>query len=129
MATDVITAPTFLKLPINPDEGFPQAFLLSFIGTTFVLSFYANVAEGLLPDEQGYYALPQPGAFLVMSVARQTPAGPVLITRCKLVVGQIIPAGELLLRFSAMKVAPLNLNGAGAYGSVVEGEVAARWLS
>ncbi len=129
MASDIVTAPTFLRLPINADKGFPQAFLLSFIGTTFVLSFYANVTEGLLPDEHGYYALPQPGAFLVMSVARQTPSGSVLLARRKLVVGQVIPAGELLLRFSAMKVAPLNLNGAGAYGSVVEGEVAARWLS
>lgn len=121
--------PPFLPLPINADEGFPQAFLLAFLGATYVLAFYINIAEGIAPDADGFYDLPKTRGFMVLTVARQTVDGPVILVRRKLVKAQIVEAGELLLRFSTMKVAPLNLNGVGAYGSVVKGEVAPRWAS
>lgn len=121
--------PIFLRLPIDPDEGFPQAFVLAFLGATYELSFYVNIAEGTAPDEDGIYELPMDRAFMVLTVTRQTAEGPVILARRKLVPQQIVEAGELLLRFATMKVAQLNLNGVGPHGSVVEGEVAARWAS
>jgi hypothetical protein len=121
--------PAFLPLPIDADEGFPQAFLLAFLGATYVLSFYVNIAEGTAPDAQGFYELPADRAFMVLTVARQSVDGPVILTRRKLVKQQVVEAGELLLRFTAMKVARLNLNGVGPHGSVVKGEVAPRWAS
>jgi len=39
---------TFLALPIEEAEGFPQAFRLSLAGRTYQFRLYANVAEELL---------------------------------------------------------------------------------
>jgi hypothetical protein len=121
--------PRFRPLPIEPDEGFPQAFLLSFLDATFIMSFHVNIAEDAQPDGNGLYELPGKGAFMVLTVSQHLQAGPAILMRRKLVRHQILEAGAMLLRFTRLSVARLNINGVGAFGSVVEGEVAARWAS
>ena len=123
-----MTAPqAFLPLPIDPAEGFPQAFRLALAGRTYQFRLHANVAEEVLaqaPD--GLLELPAAGAFLVLTVDREEPAGLVTILRRKLVPNVAYHAAELVLRFGAMRVDRRNLNGLGAFGSVVVGGVALR---
>lgn len=51
---------TYLQLPINADEGFPQSFRLNFNGKTYQIVLYVNVLEDtpVPPDE--IYTLPKP---------------------------------------------------------------------
>ncbi|WP_089106505.1 hypothetical protein [Streptomyces hyaluromycini] len=122
-----MAAPNFLALPIDPAEGFPQAFRLSLAGRSYQFRLYANVREELLdsvPD--GLLDLPADGAFLVLSVDREEPAGLVTLLRRKLVPGVEYHAAELALTFPAMRLDPRNLNGSGSFGSRVTGGVALR---
>lgn len=122
-----MTAPGFLALPVNADEGFPQAFRLSLAGRTYQFRLYANVAEELLDaDPTGQLDLPVRGAFLVLSVDREEPGGLVTILRRKLVPGVEYHAAELALTFPTTRLDPRNLNGVGAFGSQVVGGVALR---
>jgi hypothetical protein len=122
---------TYLSLPINADEGFPQAFRLSFGGQVYQILLYANVAEHIAaqaaPDE--VFSLPQDGAFLVMRALRESPDGLTAIFQRKLVPELEYEAAELAFIFHTMQVAKKNLNGQGAFGSVVRGGIAARWAS
>jgi len=119
------------SLPINPDEGFPQTFKMNFAGHVYTVLLYANIAEERLNelDSDAMLSLPSPGAFLVMRVSREGEGDPVIIFQRKLVPELVVTAQELLFVFHEMTVARGNLNGPGALGSVVEGEVAARWAS
>lgn len=122
-----MATPSFLRLPIEASEGFPQAFRLSLGQAIYQFRWYANVAEHVaekLPD--GLIDLPARGAFLVLSVAREEPAGSATILRRKLVPGIVYEAGELLLTFRTMKLDRRNLNGLGSFGSEVVGGVALR---
>jgi hypothetical protein len=122
-----MTAPGFLALPVNADEGFPQAFRLALAGRTYQFRLYANVAEELLDaDPTGQLDLPVRGAFLVLSVDREEPGGLATILRRKLVPGVEYHAAELALTFPTMRLDPRNLNGVGAFGSQVAGGVALR---
>ncbi len=118
---------TYLQLPINADEGFPQAFRLNFLGNLYRVSLYVNVLEGdtPLPDDH-IFQLPEPGAFMVMTVAREDMAGPAFLFRRKLVLNLEYEAAELAFVFQKINVARRNLNGIGSYGSEVVGGVAAR---
>ncbi len=118
---------TYLQLPINADEGFPQAFRLSFLGNTYQIALYVNALEReqLLPDDY-VYQLPAPDAFLVMTVQREDPAGPAVIFRRKVVCNLEYEAAELAFLFRSIKVAKRNLNGIGSFGSQVIGGIAAR---
>lgn len=118
---------TFLQLPINADEGFPQAFRLNFLGNLYRVSLYVNALEGAsqLPDDY-MFRLPEPGAFMVMAVEREDPAGPIFLFRRKLVLNLEYEAAELAFVFRTMNVAKRNLNGIGAFGSEVIGGIAAR---
>jgi len=134
--------PKYLPLPINADEGFPQSFRLNFLNNTYQVLLYVNVPEPLLdvPDD-AFFELPvagdapapgippAPGIFMVMRVAREQTGSPVVIFQSKLVLNLEYQAAELALRFTAMRVAKLNLNGAGSFGSVVSGGIRARWAS
>ncbi|MET8997638.1 hypothetical protein [Amycolatopsis sp. Hca4] len=117
---------SFRRLPINPADGFPQAFRLTVAGRTYRFRLYANIAEEQLENTTGLLELPADGAFLVLSVDREEPAGPTTILRRKLVPGITYHAGELALTFPTMQLDPRNLNGVGEFGSQVVGGVAAR---
>jgi len=123
-----MSAYTFYKLPINPDEGFPQSFQLNFQRQVYRFSLYANVLVdvGDVPPEHLYH-LPEEGAYLVLQIARQSAAGLQVIFQRKLVQGLECPAAELVILFKEMTLSKRNLNGAGAFGSVITGGVAARW--
>lgn len=122
-----MTAPAFLQLPINPTDGFPQAFRLAMAGRTYQFRLYANVAEEVLDDPPaGLLELPAGKAFLVLSVDREEPGGLTTILRRKLVPGVLYEAAELVLTFTTMLLDPRNLNGIGSFGSQVVGGVALR---
>jgi hypothetical protein len=123
----VVAARDFLRLPIDPDEGFPQAFRLAVSGREYRFQLYANVAEEIVDaGPAGPLELPSEGAFLVLSVHREEPGGPVAILRRKLVPGVEYLAAELALTFRAMRLDLRNLNGVGSFGSEVVGGVALR---
>lgn len=144
----------YLALPINADEGFPQSFRLAIGDSLYTFLLYVNIAEEemLASPDDAIFDLPTPGqrAFMVMRVARETPTGSRAVFQRKLVPGleyagptqplgaspadQPAPAGavapasasELAFYFSRIRVARANINGVGAFGSLVEGVVAAR---
>jgi hypothetical protein len=103
------------------------------------MSLYVNVPEEGLPDQPDLLELcPARHAaaaetalapFMVMRVVRETPGGPVAIFQRKLVCNHEYEAFELAFLFTRIQVAKSNLNGAGAFGSLVQGGVAARWAS
>ena len=66
------------------------------------------------------------GAFLVVAVARQDPAGDTWLLRRKVVPGLVYRAGDLLLTFRTLTVAVRNLNGVGSFGSEIVAGVAER---
>lgn len=119
---------TYLSLPINADEGFPQSFRLGFGGQVYQILLYANVAEQVAAQAE-VLTLPRDGAFLVMRVLRESPDGLTAIFQRKLVPELEYEAAELAFVFHTMQVAKQNLNGQGAFGSIVRGGIAARWAS
>jgi hypothetical protein len=121
-----MAALSFLALPIDPAEGFPQAFRLSLGGRSYQFRLYANVAEEFLDTVTGPFDLPAAGAFLVLSVDREEPASSTTILRRKLVPGVEYHAAELALTFPVLRLDPRNLNGVGSFGSQVTGGVALR---
>jgi hypothetical protein len=129
-----MTALTFLPLPIEADEGFPQAFRLAMDNNNlYTVAFYLNApeAEVLALPQDGFFDVPSPlsHSFLVMRVAREGAAGEQLIFQRKLVLNLEYTAAELAFRFSRIHIARANLNSPGAFGSQVQGEVASRWAS
>ncbi|MFE5587288.1 hypothetical protein ACFQ87_39365, partial [Kitasatospora sp. NPDC056531] len=119
-------SPSYLRLPIEPAEGFPQAFRLQLGSGIYQFHLHANVTEDVLLASPGgaLLDLPTAGAFLVLRVAREEPSGPRTILRRKLVPGVEYRAAELSLIFPTMRVARQNLNGVGEFGSQVVGGVA-----
>lgn len=119
---------TYLALPVNGDEGFPQTFRLALNNQIYQLLFYVNIQEevvAMAPDTF-IFDLPAPGAFLVLRLSRESAAAPQVIFQRKLVVNLPYAAAELALRFTTLRVAKQNLNGAGAFGSQVVGGITAR---
>src|SRR5690348_11364554 len=113
-------SPTFLRLPINPDEGFPQAFRVTVAGRTYQFRLYANVSEDFIAHAPAKPVdLPRDGAFLVLTVDREEPGGLVTILRRKLVAGVEYHAAELALTFTTIRVDRRNLNGVGSFSSDV----------
>ena len=116
---------SFRQLPIDPTEGFPQAFRLTVGTRDYQFRLYANVAEEKLAGT-GLMRLPDDGAFLVLTVDREDPAGLTTILRRKLVPDVVYHAAELALVFRTMLLDRRNLNGIGSFGSQVVGGVAPR---
>jgi hypothetical protein len=126
------STPRYESLPIVSDEGFPQSFRLSLGARIYRMTFYVNVTESLLDAtlEDAVLELPQEEAFMVLRVARESDAAePETILQRKLVTGLDYAAAELAFRFTELRVARRNINGAGSHGSSVEGGVALRWAS
>ncbi|MGI8334817.1 hypothetical protein ACRYCC_33105 [Actinomadura scrupuli] len=120
-----MTARSFRRLPIDADEGFPQAFRLAMPGREYQFRLYANIAEEIVQAAPaGPLDLPSAGAFLVLEVDREEPGGPVTILRRKLVPGVEYLAAELALTFRTIRLDLRNLNGIGSFGSEVTGGVA-----
>jgi hypothetical protein len=135
-----MTAPAtiaFQQLPIDGDQGFPQTFRMIIGSVGYVIAIRVDVAEEVLPrnpsgapltDEQlsVVFDLPMPGAFVVLTVTREDPAGSAVLLCRKLVPGLIYRAGELLLTVRSMRVALRNLGGVGSFGSAIVAGVAQR---
>jgi hypothetical protein len=115
------------RLPIDADEGFPQAFRVTIGDRTYGLALQVTVLTEDLPP--GPLVLPGPAAYLVLTVTREGPGPAATLLHRKLVTGHDYAAAELVFRFTEMVVDPRNLGGVGAYGSTVVGGVAARWAS
>jgi hypothetical protein len=113
----------YLRLPIDPDQGFPQSFRFGLGGATYAVSLYVSVLDD---DGRTRYDLTRPGASMVMRVVREGPAGPQTIFLRRLVVDHEYEAAELAFLFRELEVDRGNLNGAGSFGSVVRGGVALR---
>lgn len=125
------------ELPVDPDQGFPQRFLVAISGASYDVQLYANVA-GTVPRE-----LPEllelappdqptepsaPPAFLVLTITRRTPPAEVLLRR-KVVVdpGLVHEAHELAVVVHEARIARDNLNGRARRGSRVVIGVGRRW--
>ncbi|MFI6166353.1 hypothetical protein ACIBCN_06150 [Nocardia sp. NPDC051052] len=119
----------YLRLPIDADQGFPQAVRISLGERVYVLSIYANVTDEALLRESAPLQLPCSGAFLALEVATEEAEGIRILFRRKLVPDLEYEADELALVFTELALHPLNLNGSGAHGSAVVGGVALRWAS
>ena len=125
----------FLRLPVDPDEGFPQSFRLASDVPTYLFELHVNVAEEVLPEPDRVAAGARPrdghggaghrGASSWWRWPAQDPAGDArcCAARCPRLVYR---AGELLLIFRTMKVALGNLNGIGRFGSEIVAGVAQR---
>jgi hypothetical protein len=125
MVSQASSQPALLSLPINVDEGFPQAFRLALGNNVYVFTFYVNIAEPLVNStpEDGFFDLPSPRSFMVLRVEREDAGGRSVIFQRKLVCNFPYVAQELGLYFSRILVAKANLNGVGAFGSAVDGWV------
>ena len=130
-------APDFRSLPVNPNEGFPQSFLLGFAERTYRFEFYVNIAAEQIPtgaaDPRRRLELtratgPAGGlrGMLVGTITRQDSSGDVVLLRRRLLPGLQYTARELLLTVEEMSLAMGNLNGVGNFGSVLTARVALR---
>jgi hypothetical protein len=117
----------YMQLPVDADEGFPQAFRMTLGRGSYIIALYTNVAEEALAGVGRPLQLPQPGAFMVMVATREGPGQAQVIFQRKLVLGHEYGAAELAFVFQELTVDPRNLNAAGTFGSRVTGGVATRW--
>ena len=132
-----MSALAFTRLPVDPDEGFPQSFLLGIGGRTYGFSWYVNVPETeLIGDRRpsdprtwldlvGDPTEPDgPAGILVLVVDRRDPDRVVPLLRRRVLPGLTYDARDLWVRIETIGIAIGNLNGAGAYGSVLDVQVA-----
>jgi hypothetical protein len=120
-------AHAYLQLPVNPDDGFPQAFRMTLGRGSYTVALYVTVADEALARAGVPLRLPMPGAFMVMVVTREGPGQAQVVFQRKLVLEHEYEAAELAFVFKELIVDPRNLNAAGAFGSRVTSGVAARW--
>ena len=120
---------SFLRLPVNADDGFPQAFSMRFGDRGYTVALEVSVIDEDVVATTEPLSLPLSEAYLVVSVTREDPGPPEVILRRKVVPRYEYQAAELSLVFTELKVDVRNLNGTGAFGSRVVGGVASRWAS
>ncbi|MFF4287535.1 hypothetical protein ACWCXK_31355 [Streptomyces sp. NPDC001739] len=128
----------FRQLPVEPDEGLPQAFTCLIGDTPYDFAVYANLDVGADDPPQTVYDLaapvrisiptPPPG-YLVLRVMRPGPQGPQVEFLRKLVVEpQLVHrSARLAIRLLEARLARGNLNGRGHYGSRIVIGVAQLW--
>ncbi|MEW1913745.1 hypothetical protein AB0442_35860 [Kitasatospora sp. NPDC085895] len=134
------TAPdlVFNRLPVEPDEGLPQAFGCLIGSTAYDFGLYVELAPPDTDPPEALYdlAAPAPSArpaappgYLVLRVVRHGADGPRTVFLRKLVVEpqHVHTAGQLAIRLVTARVARGNLNGRGHYGSEIVIGVAQRW--
>ncbi|MEV8630886.1 hypothetical protein AB0395_04445 [Streptosporangium sp. NPDC051023] len=117
----------YLRLPVDADDGFPQAFRLALGAATYTITLTVTVVEEERLRDGRPLVLPEAGAFMVATVARESPGPAQVVLRRKLVPNLELEGGELSLVFLSMVVDPRNLGAAGSYGSEVKAGVATRW--
>jgi len=117
----------YLRLPVNADDGFPQAFRTTLGRGSYVIALYMTVVDEALLGTGQPLRLPLPGAFMVMVATREGPGQAKVVFQRKLVLEHEYGAAELAFVFQELTVDPRNLNAAGAFGSRVTAGVAARW--
>jgi hypothetical protein len=120
-------AHSYLQLPVNADEGFPQAFRMTVGRGSYTVALYVTVVDEELLHTGKPLQLPLPGAFMVMVATREGPGQAQVVFQRKLVLEHEYEAAELAFVFQELTVDPRNLNAAGAFGSRVTAGVAARW--
>jgi len=117
----------YRRLPVNADEGFPQAFRFAVDGGSYVVELAVTVVDEDLLRNETPLVLPRPGAYLVMVVSREGPGAAAVVFRRKVVPRHEYDAAELAFVFEEMVVDRRNLNAAGAFGSRLTAGVATRW--
>lgn len=137
-----MTAPVaslqFLQLPIDPDQGLPQAFSSTVGATRYEFGVYVNLDAPDTDPPQTLYDLASPGpsprpaapqGHLVLRVVRPGPTGATVILLRKLVPepNLIHYAAELAFKVPQAVIARGNLNNHGQYGSQIVIGVAQRW--
>ncbi|GKQ37930.1 hypothetical protein [Streptomyces sp. A012304] len=133
-----MTTLDFRLLPVEPDEGLPQAFRCPIGGTSYEFGLYANLHAGPDDPPQTLYDLAcparteqptSPPGYLVLRVVGPGPHGPRVVFLRKLVAEAALVhhADRLAIRLLEAKVARGNLNGRGHYGSRIVIGVAPRW--
>jgi hypothetical protein len=136
--TTPVAALQFLQLPIDPDQGLPQAFSSAVGATRYEFGVYVNLDAPESDPPETLYDLASPGpsehpaaplGHLVLRVVRPGPAGPTVILLRKLVPEpQLIHyAAELAFKVTQAVIARGNLNARGQYGSQIVIGVAQRW--
>lgn len=122
-------------LPVQADDGFPQSFLLAVADRTYRVELYVDVPEHLLDrdadprdplDLVGSATRPAQGLLVGTLVRHSVDGTPVQLMRRRLLPGLLYTAGELRLVVDEIRVARGNLNGAGAFGSVLRARAGVR---
>ena len=128
----------FRQLPVEPDQGLPQAFSCLIGGTSYEFGLYANLDIANQDPLETVYDLSPPGGlaqpasppgYLVLRVVRQGLTGPRIIFLRKLVPepGLVHEAGELAIMLARAQIARGNLNGPGHFGTQIVIGVAQQW--
>ncbi|MFH9246360.1 hypothetical protein ACH4LK_13120 [Streptomyces lydicus] len=128
----------FHQLPVDPDEGLPQAFTCPIGDMAYDFGLYANLETGDDDPPGTLYDLAAPSrikvparppGYLVLRVVRLGAEGPRVEFLCKLVAEPplVHRTERLAIRLLEAKVARGNLNGRGHYGSSIVIGVAQRW--
>lgn len=113
----------YLRVPVDADRGFPQAFGLSLGEKTYQVSLSVTVLDEDLVTEP--LEMPQRAAYVVCTVTD----GERTLLRRKVAPHVEYEADELAFVFTEIVVHPGNVNGSGAFGSRITGGVAKRWVS
>jgi hypothetical protein len=119
----------YRRLPVNADDGFPQAFRFAVDGRNYVVALSVTVVNEDLLHTGEPLSLPLPGAYLVMVVSREGPGPGAVLLRRKLVPRHEYEAAELAFVVEEMVVDRRNLNAAGSFGTRITAGVATRWAS
>jgi hypothetical protein len=119
---------SYIPLPIDSNQGFPQTFAFPFQGQTYQFTFYVNVAMDRLAENNAFLSLPAEDAFLVVRVER--PNGEQALETIFL--RKVVPDLEyevenVALTFVDQQISRSNLNGQGNFNSQVSGGIAGRW--
>ena len=127
--------PASARLPLDPDDGFPQAFRFVFAGYTYRVGVYVAVAERLLEphridpraliDLAGADREAPLNGRLIADVVRESHGREHVLLHRRLLPGLSYLLAELRLDVVHASVAIGNLNGHGQFGSRIDIRVGA----
>jgi hypothetical protein len=127
--------PAPARLPVEADDGFPQAFQFAYAGRTYRVGIYVAVAEHQLEphgadprtpiDIAGADPQSRPSGRLVADVVRKADGHDTVLLHRRLLPGLSYVVAELRLDVVRASVAIGNLNGRGPFGSQLDIRVGA----